>query len=58
MASGSSNVESGSYKEEQKVYFHEILPIRELLHKKEYLLHPMDQKEHRSLNGDKQNHCG
>ncbi|KAH3812320.1 hypothetical protein DPMN_140749 [Dreissena polymorpha] len=52
MALCTSNVESGSYREERKVDFNEILPVRKLLRKEEYVLHPMNQKVHRILDGD------
>lgn len=53
LASGGTEVASScAYNEEKKIDFTEIVPVREMLRKSEYLLNPMKESEHMSLNGE------
>lgn len=45
--------ETVKYSQEQKVVYHEIVPLREMLRSRNYLLNPMQKKQqHTSLNGN------
>jgi len=51
MVTGNTEVESHSQPQEQKVAYREIMPVREMLRQKEYLLKPMEERQHSSLDG-------